>query len=183
MTSLYSFILWQPATSASSTSSTSSGASLGHTAGIIPSPEFQEWRASHTLAGGKSPVSGGIGGKPTPTHKHNNGINALLNFDPTTGNSNGDDKISCSLFGKKKKMDKREKYTAKHSSVFEAGELNTYEEVVRLPCEKPTKSQPASKFVRFLFTNDQILFGPCSISAEDARPVRCSRRRTETHQE
>jgi hypothetical protein len=84
------------------------------------------------LSGGKSPVSGG---KPTPTHKHNNGINSLLSFDPTAGGSNGDDKISCSLFGKKKKTDKREKYAAKHTTVFESGELNTYEEVVRLPCK------------------------------------------------
>lgn len=117
-----------PATSASSTSSTSSGASLGHTAGLIPSPELQERRAINAASSSKS----GSGGKPGK-NLSNNGVNSLLNFD--ANGSNGDDKISCSLFGKKKKQDKKDKYSAKHNAVFDSLELNTYEEVVRLPCK------------------------------------------------
>lgn len=117
-----------PATSASSTSSTSSGASLGHTAGLIPSPELQEKRSLQAASGKSSGSSG------KNKHSSNNGVNSLLNFDPS-GGSNGDDKISCSLFGKKKKQDKKDKYSAKHNAIFDSLELNTYEEVVRLPCK------------------------------------------------
>jgi hypothetical protein len=116
-----------PATSASSTSSTSSGASLGHTAGLVPSPELQEKRSIQAASG-----KGGTLGKNK--HSSNNGVNSLLNFDPS-GGSNGDDKISCSLFGKKKKQDKKDKYSAKHNAIFDSLELNTYEEVIRLPCK------------------------------------------------
>ncbi|XP_021944325.1 peripheral plasma membrane protein CASK isoform X3 [Folsomia candida] len=115
------------ATSASSTSSTSSGASLGHTAGLIPSPELQEKRTIQAASG----KSGGGGTLGKNKHSSNNGVNSLLNFDPS--GSNGDDKISCSLFGKKKKQDKKDKYSAKHNAIFDSLELSTYEEVVRLP--------------------------------------------------
>jgi calcium/calmodulin-dependent serine protein kinase len=115
-----------PATSASSTSSTSSGASLGHTAGLIPSPELQEKRSVQAASG-----KGTLG---RSKHTSNNGVNSLLNFDPS-GN-NGDDKISCSLFAKKKKGDRKDKYSAKHNAIFDSLELNTYEEVVRLPCKR-----------------------------------------------
>ncbi len=125
-----------PATSASSTSSTSSGASMGHTAGLIPSPELQEWRATHAGSGsGSSKSPGSTASRPSSSkHFNNNGMSSIMNFDPTSG-SNGDDKISCSLFGKKKKGDKKDKYASKHNSVFDSIELNTYEEVVRLPCK------------------------------------------------
>jgi len=135
-----------PATSASSTSSTSSGASLGHTAGLIPSPELQEKRSLQASSGkggggggsgGGGSSGGGSSGGSGGKSKHsssNNGVNSLLNFDPS-GGSNGDDKISCSLFGKKKKQDKKDKYSAKHNSTYDSFELNTYEEVIRLPCK------------------------------------------------
>lgn len=43
----------------------------------------------------------------------------------------------CNVFfvGKKKKQDKKDKYSAKHNAIFDSLELNTYEEVVRLPCK------------------------------------------------
>lgn len=63
-------------------------------AGLIPSPELQEWREAS-----KSKAKEG-----TP---------------------------SCSPFGKKKKC--KDKYLAKHSSVFDQLDVISYEEVVRLP--------------------------------------------------
>ncbi|MBN3303407.1 EM55 protein, partial [Amia calva] len=64
-------------------------------AGLIPSPELQEWRvASRSKAG-------------------------------TEGNQ------SCSPFGKKKKC--KDKYLAKHSSIFDQLDVISYEEVVKLP--------------------------------------------------
>lgn len=63
-------------------------------AGLIPSPELQEWRVAS-----KSKAR-----KGTP---------------------------SCSPFGKKKKC--KDKYLAKHSSVFDQLDVISYEEVVRLP--------------------------------------------------
>jgi len=63
-------------------------------AGLIPSPELQEWRsASKSKASQDSP--------------------------------------SCSPFGKKKKC--KDKYLAKHSSIFDQLDVISYEEVVRLP--------------------------------------------------
>jgi len=116
------------ATSASSASSTSSGASLGHTAGLIPSPELQERRAIQ--AASKTPVSSG---SSKSSKNNSNFSDALLfsNFDPTY--TSRDDQISCSLFGKKKKNEKKDKHSAKHSAAFDTLELNTYEEVVRVP--------------------------------------------------
>ncbi|RVE63596.1 hypothetical protein OJAV_G00137870 [Oryzias javanicus] len=63
-------------------------------AGLIPSPELQEWRvASKSKAKGGNP--------------------------------------SCSPFGKKKKC--KDKYLAKHSSIFDQLDVISYEEVVQLP--------------------------------------------------
>ncbi|XP_052784651.1 peripheral plasma membrane protein CASK-like [Mya arenaria] len=64
-------------------------------AGLIPSPELQECRAT-TLA------------QERARQEHS---------------------VHCSWFGKKKK----DKYLAKHNAVFDQLEVNTYEEVVRLP--------------------------------------------------
>ncbi|XP_003971138.1 55 kDa erythrocyte membrane protein isoform X1 [Takifugu rubripes] len=66
-------------------------------AGLIPSPELQEWRAAS-----KSKAREGS--------------------------------QSCSPFGKKKKC--KDKYLAKHSSIFDQLDVISYEEVVRLPAFK-----------------------------------------------
>ncbi|KAK6305443.1 hypothetical protein J4Q44_G00242230 [Coregonus suidteri] len=63
-------------------------------AGLIPSPELQEWRVAS-----KSKATEGT--------------------------------QSCSPFGKKKKC--KDKYLAKHSSIFDQLDVISYEEVVRLP--------------------------------------------------
>uniref|UniRef100_A0A8C7KNV6 MAGUK p55 scaffold protein 1 n=1 Tax=Oncorhynchus kisutch TaxID=8019 RepID=A0A8C7KNV6_ONCKI len=63
-------------------------------AGLIPSPELQEWRMAS-----KSKATEGT--------------------------------QSCSPFGKKKKC--KDKYLAKHSSIFDQLDVISYEEVVRLP--------------------------------------------------
>ncbi|XP_031664513.1 55 kDa erythrocyte membrane protein-like isoform X3 [Oncorhynchus kisutch] len=63
-------------------------------AGILPSPELQEWRVAS-----KSKATEGT--------------------------------QSCSPFGKKKKC--KDKYLAKHSSIFDQLDVISYEEVVRLP--------------------------------------------------
>ncbi|XP_053403642.1 peripheral plasma membrane protein CASK-like isoform X3 [Mercenaria mercenaria] len=64
-------------------------------AGLIPSPELQEWRATTTA-------------QERAKQEHS---------------------VHCSWFGKKKK----DKYLAKHNAIFDQLEINTYEEVVRLP--------------------------------------------------
>ncbi|XP_078311146.1 peripheral plasma membrane protein CASK-like isoform X9 [Crassostrea virginica] len=64
-------------------------------AGLIPSPELQEWRTS-------------MSSREKARHEH---------------------AAHCSWFGKKKK----DKYLAKHNSIFDQLDLNTYEEVVCLP--------------------------------------------------
>ncbi|XP_068600177.1 55 kDa erythrocyte membrane protein [Brachionichthys hirsutus] len=66
-------------------------------AGLIPSPELQEWRVASKS---KARASG----------------------------------QSCSPFGKKKKC--KDKYLAKHSSVFDQLDVISYEEVVRVPAFK-----------------------------------------------
>ncbi|KAG7516242.1 55 kDa erythrocyte membrane protein [Solea senegalensis] len=68
-----------------------------HFAGLIPSPELQEWRVAS-----KSKARGGS--------------------------------QSCSPFGKKKKC--KDKYLAKHSSIFDQLDVISYEEVVQLPAFK-----------------------------------------------
>lgn len=42
--------------------------------------------------------------------------------------------VHCSIFSRKKKQLK-DKYSAKHNTVFDPLDLITYEEVVKLPCE------------------------------------------------
>ncbi|KAM4664398.1 55 kDa erythrocyte membrane protein [Discoglossus pictus] len=63
-------------------------------AGIIPSPELQEWRVASTSTSTRNPQS-------------------------------------CSPFSKKKKC--KDKYLAKHSSIFDQLDVVSYEEVVSLP--------------------------------------------------
>ncbi|XP_041933121.1 55 kDa erythrocyte membrane protein [Alosa sapidissima] len=71
-------------------------------AGLVPSPELQEWRVAS-----KSKKSGEVS-------------------------------QTCSPFGKKDKK-KKDKYLAKHSSVFDQLDVISYEEVVRLPaCNRKT---------------------------------------------
>uniref|UniRef100_A0A2K5EJQ1 55 kDa erythrocyte membrane protein n=1 Tax=Aotus nancymaae TaxID=37293 RepID=A0A2K5EJQ1_AOTNA len=67
-------------------------------AGLIPSPELQEWRVASVA-------------QPAPSEA-----------------------ASCSPFGKKKKY--KDKYLAKHSSIFDQLDVVSYEEVVRLPAFK-----------------------------------------------
>ncbi|EMP39131.1 55 kDa erythrocyte membrane protein [Chelonia mydas] len=67
-------------------------------AGLIPSPELQEWRVASTTQSSQSEAQ------------------------------------SCSPFGKKKKC--KDKYLAKHSSIFDQLDVISYEEVVRLPAFK-----------------------------------------------
>ncbi|XP_046674171.1 peripheral plasma membrane protein CASK isoform X7 [Homalodisca vitripennis] len=73
-------------------------------AGLIPSPELQEWRTA-CIALEKS--------------KHEQALFRGL-------------KVNCSIFGRKKKQYK-DKYLAKHNAVFDQLDLVTYEEVVKLP--------------------------------------------------
>ncbi|XP_035180669.1 55 kDa erythrocyte membrane protein [Oxyura jamaicensis] len=67
-------------------------------AGLIPSPELQEWRVASATQSSQSEAP------------------------------------SCSPFGKKKKC--KDKYLAKHSSIFDQLDVVSYEEVVRLPAFK-----------------------------------------------
>uniref|UniRef100_A0A2K6TH29 55 kDa erythrocyte membrane protein n=1 Tax=Saimiri boliviensis boliviensis TaxID=39432 RepID=A0A2K6TH29_SAIBB len=67
-------------------------------AGLIPSPELQEWRVASVAQSAPSEAP------------------------------------SCSPFGKKKKY--KDKYLAKHSSIFDQLDVVSYEEVVRLPAFK-----------------------------------------------
>ncbi|CAN7997670.1 unnamed protein product [Ixodes hexagonus] len=67
------------------------------TAGLIPSPELQEWRS------------------------------ACIAMEQSKN-----DQVNCSIFGRKKKHFK-DKYLAKHNSVFDPLDVVTYEEVVKVP--------------------------------------------------
>ncbi|KAK3094483.1 hypothetical protein FSP39_002328 [Pinctada imbricata] len=71
------------------------GSSLNQPAGLIPSPELQEWRITAMS-------------RDKAKQEHN---------------------VHCSWFGRKKK----DKYLAKRNAIFDELDLNTYEEVVRLP--------------------------------------------------
>uniref|UniRef100_K7G6I7 55 kDa erythrocyte membrane protein n=1 Tax=Pelodiscus sinensis TaxID=13735 RepID=K7G6I7_PELSI len=73
------------------------GSSL-ESAGLIPSPELQEWLVARESQAGQREAQ------------------------------------SCSPFGKKKKC--KDKYLAKHSSIFDQLDVVSYEEVVRLPAFK-----------------------------------------------
>ncbi|XP_054265767.1 peripheral plasma membrane protein CASK isoform X5 [Macrosteles quadrilineatus] len=92
-------------------------------AGLIPSPELQEWRtACVALEKSKNEQAlfrGLKDGDIDPgCSSHTEGC------DGTT--------VNCSIFGRKKKQYK-DKYLAKHNAVFDQLDLVTYEEVVKLP--------------------------------------------------
>ncbi|XP_068912692.1 peripheral plasma membrane protein CASK isoform X2 [Tenebrio molitor] len=87
-------------------------------AGLIPSPELQEWRAA-CAAMEKTKQEQDVEKGCT---SHANGC------DGTT--------VNCSIFGRKKKQYK-DKYLAKHNAVFDQLDLVTYEEVVKLPMTDP----------------------------------------------
>ncbi|XP_076203268.1 55 kDa erythrocyte membrane protein isoform X2 [Aptenodytes patagonicus] len=72
--------------------------SCTESAGLIPSPELQEWRVASITQSSQT------------------------------------ESPSCSPFGKKKKC--KDKYLAKHSSIFDQLDVVSYEEVVRLPAFK-----------------------------------------------
>ncbi|XP_069357591.1 peripheral plasma membrane protein CASK isoform X2 [Maniola hyperantus] len=84
----------------------------GGSAGLIPSPELQEWRAA-CVAAEKSNTDQGAEGCVSHTDGCENTVN-------------------CSIFGRKKKQAK-DKYLAKHNAVFDQLDVVTYEEVVKLP--------------------------------------------------
>ncbi|XP_045767655.1 peripheral plasma membrane protein CASK isoform X3 [Maniola jurtina] len=85
----------------------------GGSAGLIPSPELQEWRAA-CVAAEKSNTDQ-VGAEGCVSH--------------TDGCENT---VNCSIFGRKKKQAK-DKYLAKHNAVFDQLDVVTYEEVVKLP--------------------------------------------------
>ncbi|CAG9809239.1 unnamed protein product [Chironomus riparius] len=81
----------------------------GGSAGLIPSPELQEWRIACDAAPGCSAHEDGCDGSA----------------------------VNCSIFSRKKKQC-RDKYLAKHNAVFDQLDLVTYEEVVKVPVGDPT---------------------------------------------
>ncbi|XP_043663398.1 peripheral plasma membrane protein CASK isoform X6 [Vespula pensylvanica] len=85
-------------------------------AGLIPSPELQEWRiACMAMEKNKQEQDAeGEGG----CSSHTEGCDGST--------------VNCSIFGRKKKQYK-DKYLAKHNAVFDQLDLVTYEEVVKLP--------------------------------------------------
>ncbi|KAL1123188.1 hypothetical protein AAG570_002275 [Ranatra chinensis] len=85
-------------------------------AGLIPSPELQEWRTA-CVALEKS--------------KHENKGESDHGCSSHTEGCDGTT-VNCSIFGRKKKQYK-DKYLAKHNAVFDQLDLVTYEEVVKLP--------------------------------------------------
>nr|XP_026485359.1 peripheral plasma membrane protein CASK isoform X2 [Vanessa tameamea] len=85
----------------------------GGSAGLIPSPELQEWRAA--CAAAERSNTDQVGAEGCVSH--------------TDGCENT---VNCSIFGRKKKQAK-DKYLAKHNAVFDQLDVVTYEEVVKLP--------------------------------------------------
>ncbi|XP_038218564.1 peripheral plasma membrane protein CASK isoform X3 [Zerene cesonia] len=85
----------------------------GGSAGLIPSPELQEWRAACAAAEKSNTDQVGADGCVSHTDGCENTVN-------------------CSIFGRKKKQSK-DKYLAKHNAVFDQLDVVTYEEVVKLP--------------------------------------------------
>ncbi|XP_050534342.1 peripheral plasma membrane protein CASK isoform X7 [Daktulosphaira vitifoliae] len=82
-------------------------------AGLIPSPELQEWRITcKALENSK--------------HEQESSCSSHEGCDGST--------VNCSIFGRKKKL--KDKYLAKHNAVFDHIDLATYEEVVKLPSFK-----------------------------------------------
>ncbi|XP_013173972.1 PREDICTED: peripheral plasma membrane protein CASK isoform X4 [Papilio xuthus] len=84
----------------------------GGSAGLVPSPELQEWRAACAAAERSNADQGAEG-----CVSHTDGCENTVN---------------CSIFGRKKKQSK-DKYLAKHNAVFDQLDVVTYEEVVKLP--------------------------------------------------
>ncbi|XP_051173571.1 peripheral plasma membrane protein CASK isoform X4 [Leptopilina boulardi] len=85
-------------------------------AGLIPSPELQEWRIA-CLAMEKNKQEQDTEGEGGCS-SHTEGCDGST--------------VNCSIFGRKKKQYK-DKYLAKHNAVFDQLDLVTYEEVVKLP--------------------------------------------------
>ncbi|KAG5305939.1 CSKP protein, partial [Pseudoatta argentina] len=84
-------------------------------AGLIPSPELQEWRIA-CMSMEKN--------KQEQDAEGEGGCSHTEGCDGST--------VNCSIFGRKKKQYK-DKYLAKHNAVFDQLDLVTYEEVVKLP--------------------------------------------------
>ncbi|XP_058791151.1 peripheral plasma membrane protein CASK isoform X3 [Phymastichus coffea] len=88
----------------------------GGSAGLIPSPELQEWRISSMAMEKNKQEQDAEGHGGCSSHAEG--------CDGST--------VNCSIFGRKKKQYK-DKYLAKHNAVFDQLDLVTYEEVVKLP--------------------------------------------------
>ncbi|CRL07232.1 CLUMA_CG020213, isoform A [Clunio marinus] len=92
----------------------------GGSAGLIPSPELQEWRiACQSVDKSKSEQGDAASG----CSAHEDGCDGST--------------VNCSIFSRKKKQC-RDKYLAKHNAVFDQLDLVTYEEVVKVPVGDPT---------------------------------------------
>ncbi|XP_017847026.1 peripheral plasma membrane protein CASK isoform X5 [Drosophila busckii] len=92
---------------------------VGGSAGLIPSPELQEWRiACQTVDKTKQEQ-----GEP--------GAGCSAHADGCDGST-----VNCSIFGRKKKQC-RDKYLAKHNAIFDTLDVVTYEEVVKVPVGDP----------------------------------------------
>ncbi|XP_037025999.1 peripheral plasma membrane protein CASK isoform X3 [Bradysia coprophila] len=91
----------------------------GGSAGLIPSPELQEWRiACQTV-------------DKTKQEQGESGPGCSAHAEGCDGST-----VNCSIFGRKKKQC-RDKYLAKHNAVFDQLDLVTYEEVVKVPLGDP----------------------------------------------
>ncbi|XP_048506288.1 peripheral plasma membrane protein CASK isoform X4 [Athalia rosae] len=89
-------------------------------AGLIPSPELQEWRTACVAMEKTKQEQDAEGEGGCSSHAEG--------CDGST--------VNCSIFGRKKKQYK-DKYLAKHNAVFDQLDLVTYEEVVKLPSTDP----------------------------------------------
>ncbi|KAF5301149.1 hypothetical protein FQA39_LY10827 [Lamprigera yunnana] len=87
-------------------------------AGLIPSPELQEWRAA-------------CAAMEKTKHEQDMEKGCSSHANGCDGSS-----VNCSIFSRKKKQYK-DKYLAKHNAVFDQLDLVTYEEVVKLPMTDP----------------------------------------------
>ncbi|XP_063706034.1 peripheral plasma membrane protein CASK isoform X2 [Culicoides brevitarsis] len=92
----------------------------GGSAGLIPSPELQEWRIACQSAEKSNPEQASESGQGCASHAE--GCNGAT--------------VNCSIFSRKKKQC-RDKYLAKHNAVFDQLDLVTYEEVVKVPLGDP----------------------------------------------
>ncbi|XP_055588467.1 peripheral plasma membrane protein CASK isoform X2 [Uranotaenia lowii] len=91
----------------------------GGSAGLIPSPELQEWRIACQSADKSHKEQGEVG---PGCSAHAEGCDGST--------------VNCSIFSRKKKQC-RDKYLAKHNAVFDQLDLVTYEEVVKVPVGDP----------------------------------------------